>query len=80
MRTKMGVDIFQFSGDFDEHYDRRTDPRGIAYYWLAGTGWPKIDVVGTDMHALKEGYISITPLRYDLTDYTFLKEVESWGW
>ena len=70
----------QFSGDFDEHYDRRTDPRGIAYYWIAGTGWPKIDVVGTDMHALKEGYISITPLRYDLTDYTFLKEVESWGW
>ncbi len=70
----------QFSGDFDEHYDRRTDPRGVAYYWLAGTGWPKIDVVGTDMHALKDGYISITPLRYDLTDNAFLKEVEAWGW
>ena len=70
----------QFSGDFDEHYEKRTDPRRIAYYWLAGTGWPKVDVIGTDMHALKDGYISITPLRYDLTDNTFLTEVESWDW
>ena len=70
----------QFSGDFDEHYEKRTDPRGIAYYWLAGTGWPKVDVIGTDMHALKDGYISITPLRYDLTDSVFLTEVESWEW
>ncbi|MCR4290811.1 MAG: 5'/3'-nucleotidase SurE [Candidatus Scalindua sp.] len=70
----------QFSGDFEEHYEKRTDPRGIAYYWLAGTGWPKEDVIGTDMHALKDGYISITPLRYDLTDNAFLTEVESWEW
>ncbi len=70
----------QFSGDFDEHYEKRTDPRGIAYYWLAGTGWPKVDVIGTDMHALKDGYISITPLRYDLTNSVFLTEVESWEW
>jgi 5'-nucleotidase len=70
----------QFSGDFEEHYEKRTDPRGIAYYWLAGTGWPKEDVIGTDMHALKDGYISITPLKYDLTDNTFLAEVESWEW
>ncbi|MFV1975162.1 MAG: 5'/3'-nucleotidase SurE [Candidatus Scalindua sp.] len=70
----------QFSGDFDEHYEKRADPRGVAYYWLAGTGWPKKDVIGTDMHALKDGYISITPLRYDLTDKAFLREVESWEW
>ena len=70
----------QFSGDFDEHYEKRTDPRGIAYYWLSGTGWPKVDVIGTDMHALKDGYISITPLRYNLTDNAFLTEVESWEW
>ncbi len=70
----------QFSGDFEEHYEKRTDPRGIAYYWLAGTGWPKVDVIGTDMHALKDGYISITPLRYNLTDQSFLTEVDSWDW
>jgi 5'-nucleotidase len=70
----------QFSGDFDEHYEKRTDPRGIAYYWLSGTGWPKVDVIGTDMHALKDGYISITPLRYNLTDQSFLAEVDSWDW
>ncbi|GJQ60113.1 MAG: 5'-nucleotidase SurE [Candidatus Scalindua sp.] len=68
----------QYSGDFDEHYERRTDPRGCAYYWLAGTGWPEKEVVGTDMHALKRGYISITPLKYDLTDKGFFSKLESW--
>ena len=70
----------QYSGDFDEHFDKRTDPRGGAYYWLAGTGWPEHYVEGTDMHALKEGYISITPLRFDLTDDEFFNEIESWEW
>jgi len=32
------------------------------------------------MHALKDGYISITPLRYNLTDQSFLAEVDSWDW
>lgn len=70
----------QASGDFDEYFDKRTDPRGIAYYWLAGTGWPEVNVDGTDMNALKDGYISITPLKYDLTDGDYLKEVETWEW
>jgi 5'-nucleotidase len=70
----------QYSGDFDESFDKRTDPRGGVYYWLAGTGWPEVGVVGTDMHALKDGYISITPLRYDLTDNDYLGEIETWEW
>ncbi len=70
----------QYSGDFDEHFDKRTDPRGRVYYWLAGTGWPEVDVDGTDMNVLKDGFISITPLRYDLTDKNFLKEIETWKW
>ena len=47
--------------------------------FIYGTAWEK-DVVGTDMHALKDGSISITPLRYDLTDNAFFKEVEAWEW
>jgi 5'-nucleotidase len=35
---------------------------------------------GTDISAINEGYISITPLRYDLTDNTLLKKIESWDW
>lgn len=70
----------QCSGDFDEHFDKRTDPRGVAYYWLAGTGWPEVDVPGTDMHALKDGYISITPLKYDLTDDSFMEDLGTWEW
>lgn len=70
----------QYSGEFDEYFDKRVDPRGEAYYWLAGTGWPEKQESGTDMHALKDGYITITPLRYDLTDENFLKDMETWGW
>ena len=70
----------QYSGDFDEYFDKRADPRGTAYYWLAGTGWSEVDVDGTDTNALKDGYISITPLKYDLTDECFLKEVKTWEW
>ncbi len=76
-----GVKIVrQYSGDFDEYFDKRTDPRGGVYYWLAGTGLPEVDINGTDVSALKDGYISITPLKYDLTDGDFLKEVEKWEW
>ncbi|MEA3407158.1 MAG: 5'/3'-nucleotidase SurE [Chloroflexota bacterium] len=57
---------------------RRTDPRGRDYYWIGGdppTGIPKD---GTDIGALAKGYISITPLLLDLTDYSRLAELRAW--
>ena len=48
--------------------EERADGRGIPYYWL-GFGRGKITPAeGTDLHALADGKISITPLRLDLTD------------
>ena len=47
--------------------DRRTDPRGYDYYWLA---MGKIDhdlVAGTDLEAVAERHVSVTPLHLDLT-------------
>ena len=35
---------------------------------------------GTDLTAVNEGYISITPLRYDLTDHGLYKKIEEWDW
>lgn len=50
---------------------RRTDPRGGTYFWMAGEPF---DVDGsdpdTDVWAVNEGFISITPLHHDLTDHT----------
>lgn len=61
--------------------DRRTDPRGRVYFWMAGE--PLEDVNGndadTDVRAVKEGYISITPVHYDLTDYLFMEKLKEWS-
>ncbi|HEY5713480.1 MAG TPA: 5'/3'-nucleotidase SurE [Allosphingosinicella sp.] len=47
--------------------DRRTDPRGYAYYWF-GLG-PMIQTPGhdTDLEAIDDGYVAVTPLHLDLT-------------
>ncbi|HLF56598.1 MAG TPA: 5'/3'-nucleotidase SurE [Thermoanaerobaculia bacterium] len=46
----------------------KTDPRGHKYYWIAGTPeWQ--DDLGTDHEAVKNGFVSVTPLHLDLTDY-----------
>lgn len=60
--------------------DRRTDPRGRVYFWMAGE---PLDVNGndsdTDVVAVKEGFISITPVHIDLTDYLFAEKLKRWS-
>ena len=50
----------------------KIDPRGDKYYWLAGYGPGWEGGEGTDFHAVRDNYISITPLKTDLTDYDSL--------
>lgn len=47
----------------------QTSPRGETMYWIGGAGPAKEDGEGTDFHATREGYVSITPLQVDLTDH-----------
>lgn len=50
----------------------KEDPRGRKYYWIAGTPeWQ--DDQGTDHEAVQTGYVSVTPLHLDLTDYRGLE-------
>ena len=57
---------------------RKVDPRGRDYYWIGGEDpeWEPIE--GSDFHAVHAGWISVTPLRLDLTAESALAEVESW--
>lgn len=48
--------------------ERRIDGRGNPYYWLAFARGRVVPAEGTDLHALAEGKIAVTPLRLDLTD------------
>ncbi len=52
---------------FEERFERRNDPRGNTYYWLAGETIVENGSPDTDFVALKSGMITITPIHYDLT-------------
>jgi 5'-nucleotidase len=52
---------------FVEVFHRRTDPRGNLYYWMDGQMEMLGDAAGTDIEALEEGYVSVTPIWFDLT-------------
>ncbi|HJN71448.1 MAG TPA: 5'/3'-nucleotidase SurE [Phycisphaerales bacterium] len=51
------------------HYDKRECPYGRTYYWAAGDGMAFSHTAkGSDVEALKEGFVTVTPLNYVLTD------------
>jgi 5'-nucleotidase len=57
---------------------KREDPRGKPYYWIGGE-YPTAKLEnGTDFGALRAGYVSVTPLQLDLTDYALREVLEGW--
>lgn len=67
-------------GRHGEGFERRTDPRGRTYYWL--TYAPPFHLEGpeTDVSSLAEGYITVTPLHFDLTRRDQLAALAAWDW
>lgn len=57
----------QGTSRFEERFDRRNDPRGNVYYWLTGETFIENGNPSNDSVALKQNYITITPIHYDLT-------------
>lgn len=57
---------------------KNRDPRGRLYYWI-GAGEPGFqDLEGTDFHAVQNGYVSVTPLHLDLTNYAAMDRLRQW--
>jgi 5'-nucleotidase len=56
------------------------DPRQRKYYWIGEEALTWNEEEGTDYEALRQGLVSITPLRNDLTDYRVLNEIKSRDW
>ncbi len=52
-----------------------TDPRGEKYYWIAGTPVILCKDEDTDIYAVENSYVSVTPIKMDLTDYNFIEEL-----
>jgi 5'-nucleotidase len=57
----------QGDSTYQEGYELRKDPRGQPYYWLVGTYVVRDDDEDTDEWALANGYVSVTPITFDLT-------------
>ncbi len=74
-----GVQVTRLGRRFyEDKLIKRQDPRGKDYYWLGGG--PPMDIIeeGTDVGAVARGYISVTPLHLDMTDYKLLEILRSW--
>jgi 5'-nucleotidase len=52
---------------FEERFERRTDPRGNTYYWLAGETTVENGMPDADSTVLQQSMITLTPIHYDLT-------------
>ena len=63
---------------YGEQFIKRTDPRGRAYYWATNDPPPRAEGHETDLTALTKGFITLTPLQYNMTHEAVLKEMEGW--
>jgi 5'-nucleotidase len=64
--------------NYGEIIAQRIDPKGRPYYWISGDENGFMNIDGSDCNAVKAGYVSITPLRVDITDVVTLKKISEW--
>jgi 5'-nucleotidase len=63
-----------------ETFDRRVDPRGRVYFWTnPGLTCPEPHP-DSDVTAMGEGYITVTPLQFNLTHHPLLEQMRAWTW
>ncbi len=65
---------------YGEHYDKRFDPRGRPYYWATNEPPPEKTNHESDLAALAEGFVTLTPLCFDMTKTSLLPEMQHWKW
>jgi 5'-nucleotidase len=65
---------------YSEKVEARRDPWGRVYYWIGGEEPNWKAEPGTDYWAVKNGYISVTPIHLDLTDYKALEILKGYEW
>jgi 5'-nucleotidase len=63
---------------WNDYFERRVDPQQREYYWLTGTMNSFEDDEASDIRAIQENYVSVTPIQFDLTAYDFLEKLKQW--
>ena len=72
--TRQGLRVYH------SRLDERVDPRGRPYYWIGGEAPTGVPESGTDVGALSDGLVSVTPLQLDLTAYRAISDINTWDW
>ncbi len=72
--TRQGLRVYH------SRLNERMDPRGRPYYWIGGEAPTGVPERGSDVGALAEGFVSVTPLQLDLTAYRALTDLNTWRW
>jgi 5'-nucleotidase len=70
--TRLGHRVYK------EKIVEQADPRGRSHYWIGGGEARWDDLEGTDMGAVHDGYVSLTPLHLDLTNHRALVQLGDW--
>ena len=70
--TRLGLRVYR-----DELVER-VDPRGRPYYWIGGLPPKGVADHGTDIWALENNLISITPINLDMTSHRMIEELKRW--
>jgi 5'-nucleotidase len=65
---------------YGEAVVEKRDPRGRKYYWIGGDTLRTQDIPGSDLEAVEQNYISITPIHLDMTNYKSLRTLRRWKW
>lgn len=72
----LGVSITEMGGRmFTDNYEKRVDPRGKTYYWMAGEITTEPEDAMTDIAAVRNNRISVTPVTFEMTRKTVMADL-----
>lgn len=69
----------QGKSKWDDVYEKRIDPYGRNYYWLTGNLVEVDHSLEFDQAAIRNNYVSVTPIHFDLTDYKTYEQMKQWN-
>lgn len=70
--TRLGLHRFR------DIFEQRNDLRGRSYFWQTGIVENREQDPDTDVAAVRQGYVSVTPIHYDMTRYDYLDSLQGW--
>lgn len=65
---------------WEESFEERVDPFDRPYYWISGKFVNLDEGSETDLEAIDDGYVSVTPIQFDMTAHEHIDRIRDWSW